>query len=81
MGGNDWMNKFVMKKLPPYDSVESIDSLGNDYLLIKRKKGVDFKCFCISYEEITHSMIKELLNRTLAIDFIVNIKKRLSDIR
>ncbi len=72
---NDWMNKFVMEKLPPYDSVETIDSLDNGYLLIKRKKGVDFRCFCISSEEVTFGMMKEILDKKLEIDFIVNIKK------
>ncbi len=75
MENNDWMNKFVVEKLPQYNSVETTDSLDNGYLLIKRKKGVDFKCFCISSEEVTYRMIKEILDKKLEIDFIVNIKK------
>jgi len=75
MENNDWMNKFVIEKLPQYDSVESIDPLDNGSILIKRKKGVDFKCFCISSEEVNYGMIKEILDKNLEIDFIANIKK------
>lgn len=75
MENNDWMSKFVMEKLPQYDSVKTTDSLDKGYLLIKRKKGDVFRCFCISSEEVTYEMIKEILDKKMKIDFIVNIKK------
>ena len=69
------MNNFVKTKLPGYDSVESIDSLDNGSLLIKRKKGVDFNCFCISSEDVNYRTTKEILDKYPEIDFITNIKK------
>ncbi len=75
MGNNEWMNKFVKDKLPDYESAESIDSLDNGSLLIKRKKGGDFNCFCISTEGVNYGMIKDILDKYPEINFIVNIKK------
>lgn len=75
MDNNDWTHKFVIEKLPQYNSVESMHHLDNGTLQINRKKGTNFTCFCISTEEVNYGMIKEILDKKLEIDFIVNIKK------
>ena len=75
MDNNNWMHKFVIEKLPQYNSVESMRHLDNGTLQINRKKGTNFTCYCISNEEVNYGMIKEILDKKLEIDFIVNIKK------
>ena len=75
MSNSDWLNSFVKDKLPAYNSVERIESMDNDILQIKRKKGEDFKCFCISSENVSYNTIKDILDKYSEINFIANIKK------
>lgn len=75
MDSKNWMNEFVIEKLPKNMNLEVTNSLDNDTLLIKREEGESFKCFCISTDEITYEIIKDILDKKLDINFIVNIKK------
>lgn len=76
MYSDNWSDKFLKDKLKNFDSAQEINSIEQNLVKVKRKKGPDFVAFIMSLIEIEYSIIKEICEKHPQINFIVNIKKQ-----
>lgn len=75
MYSDNWTTKFMIEKLKDFDDIENITNIENNLSEITRKKGLPFKVFTISLEDVDYNTIEEIVNIYNDLNIIVNIKK------
>ena len=73
---DNWTKDFIIKKLKDFKPAENINSIGQNLILVERRKGIDFTAFTLSLERIELARLEEICNSFPNINFIVNIKKQ-----
>ncbi|MBK6985191.1 MAG: hypothetical protein IPH32_10745 [Bacteroidetes bacterium] len=75
MYSDNWSTKFITDKLTEGNYISNITNIENNFSEIIRKKGLTFKVFTISLEDVEISTVKEIVNKYTDINIIANIKK------
>jgi hypothetical protein len=75
MYSDNWSTKFITDKLTEGNYISNITNIENNFSEIIRKKGLTFKVFTVSLEDVEINTVKEIVNKYTDINIIANIKK------